>query len=92
MSGKRFNRLPTNALNNPFMDAFNQAINSAEAANDIQVANQIEGLKTALNQLANDTKVLAAAVEREFLKMSHKISEDDTISVTDQLAWFMNGD
>ena len=36
--------------------------------------------------------VLAAAIEREFLKMSHKISEDDTISITDQLAWFMNGD
>ena len=92
MSGNRFNRLPTNALNNPFMDAFNQAINSAEAANDIQVANQIEGLKTAHNQLANDMNVLAAAIEREFLKMSHKISEDDTISITDQLAWFMNGD
>ena len=74
------------------MDAFNQAMNSAEAANDIQVANQIEGLKTAHNQLANDMNVLAAAIEREFLKMSHKISEDDTISITDQLAWFMNGD
>jgi len=74
------------------MDAFNRAMSSAEAANDMQVANQIEGLKTAHNQLANDMNVLAAAVEREFLKMSHKISEDDTISVTDQLAWFMNGD
>ena len=74
------------------MDAFNQAMNSAEAANDIQVANQTEGLKTAHNQLANDMNVLAAAIEREFLKMSHKISEDDTISITDQLAWFMNGD
>ena len=92
MSGNRFNRLPTNALNNPFMDAFNRAMSSAEAANDIQVANQIEGLKTAHNQLANDMNVLAAAIEREFLKMSHKISEDDTISITDQLAWFMNGD
>jgi len=74
------------------MDAFNKAMSSAEAANDMQVANQIERLKTAHNQLANDMNILAAAVEREFLKMSHKISEDDTISITDQLAWFMNGD
>ena len=89
MAGNRFNRLPTSSI---FMDAFNRAMRSAEAANDMQVANQIEGLKTAHNQLASDMNVLAAAVEREFLKMSHKISEDDTISVTDQLAWFMNGD
>ena len=89
MAGNRFNRLPTSSI---FMDAFNRAMSSAEAANDMQVANQIEGLKTAHNQLANDMNVLAAAIEREFLKMSHKISEDDTISVTDQLAWFMNGD
>ena len=90
MAGNRFNRLPTNALNSPFMDAFNQAMNSAEAANDIQVANQIERLKTAHNQLANDMNVLAAAIEREFLKMSHKVDEDDSISVSDQIAWFMN--
>ena len=36
------------------MDAFNRAMSSAEAANDMQVANQIEGLKTAHNQLANE--------------------------------------
>ena len=90
MAGNRFNRLPTNALNNSFMDAFNQAMSSAEAANDIQVANQIEGLKIAHNQLANDMNVLAAAIEREFLKMSHKVDEDDSISVSDQIAWFMN--
>ena len=89
MAGNRCNRLPTSSI---FMDAFNRAMSSAEAANDIQVANQIDGLKTAHNQLANDMNVLAAAIEREFLKMSHKISEDDTISITDQLAWFMNGD
>ena len=90
MAGNRYNRLPTNALNSPFMDAFNQAMNSAEAAPDIQEATQIEGLKTAHNQLANDMNVLAAAIEREFLKMSHKIDEDDSISVSDQIAWFMN--
>ena len=87
MAGNRFNRLPTSSI---IMDAFNRAMSSAEAANDMQVANQIEGLKTAHNQLASDMNVLAAAVEREFLKMSHKIDEDDSISVSDQIAWFMN--
>ena len=87
MAGNRFNRLPTSSI---FMDAFNRAMSSAEAANDMQVANQIEGLKTAHNQLASDMNVLAAAVEREFLKMSHKIDEDDSISVSDQLSWFLN--
>ena len=43
-------------------------------------------------QLKNDMNVLASAVEQELLKMSHKIGEEDSISVTDQLAWFMNGD
>ena len=43
-------------------------------------------------QLKNDMNVLASAVEQELLKMSHKISEDDSVSVTDQLAWFMNAD
>jgi len=41
-------------------------------------------------QLKNDMNVLASAVEQELLKMSHKIGEEDSISVTDQLAWFMN--
>jgi hypothetical protein len=41
-------------------------------------------------QLKNDINVLASAVEQELLKMSHKIGEEDSISVTDQLAWFMN--
>jgi|TARA_R100001594_G_scaffold82799_1_gene117313 hypothetical protein len=43
-------------------------------------------------QLKNDMNVLATSVEQELLKMSHKISEDDSISITDQLAWFMNAD
>jgi hypothetical protein len=41
-------------------------------------------------QLKNDMNVLASAVEQELLKMSHKIGEEDSISVTDQLAWFMS--
>ena len=47
---------------------------------------------TEIMRLKYDMNVLASAVEQELLKMSHKISEDDSISVTDQLAWFMNGD
>ena len=43
-------------------------------------------------QLKNDMNVLASAVEQELLKMSHKIGEEDSISVTDQLAWFMNAE
>ena len=35
MAGNRFNRLPTSSI---FMDAFNRAMSSAEAANDMQVA------------------------------------------------------
>ena len=43
-------------------------------------------------RLTNDINRLGAAVEQELIRMSHKISEDDTLSITDQLAWFMNGD
>ena len=43
-------------------------------------------------KLREDINKLASSIEQELLKMSHKISEEDTISVTDQLAWFMNGD
>ena len=41
-------------------------------------------------QLKNDMNVLASAVEQELLKMSHKIGEEDSISVTDQLTWFFS--
>jgi hypothetical protein len=43
-----------------------------------------------ISQLDVDLNRLAAAVEQELLKMSHKIDEDDSISVSDQIAWFMN--
>ena len=43
-------------------------------------------------RLTTDINRLGAAVEQELIRMSHKISEDDTLSITDQLAWFMNGD
>ena len=87
MAGNRFNRLPTTSL---FMNAFNTALNTAQAVNDMQVANEIQGLKMAQTRLTSDINILASAVEQELLKMSHKIDEDDSISVSDQIAWFMN--
>jgi|TARA_R100000655_G_scaffold46401_1_gene83332 hypothetical protein len=80
MAGNRFNRMPTTSS---FMDAFNRALGTAEAANNAQMMAQISQLDVDLNRLA-------AAVEQELLKMSHKIDEDDSISVSDQIAWFMN--
>ena len=80
MAGNRFNRLPTTSS---FMDAFNSALGTAEAANNAQITAQIIKLDGDLNRLSS-------AVEQELLRMSHKIDEDDSISVTDQIAWFMN--
>tara|TARA_R100000664_G_scaffold3303_1_gene7581 strand:- start:582 stop:830 length:249 start_codon:yes stop_codon:yes gene_type:complete len=80
MAGNRFNRLPTTSS---FMDAFNRALGTAEAANTAQIMSQINKLDVDLNRLSS-------AVEQELLKMSHKIDEDDSISVSDQIAWFMN--
>ena len=80
MAGNRFNRLPTTSS---FMDAFNRALGTAEAANNAQITAQIIKLDGDLNRLSS-------AVEQELLKMSHKIDEDDSISVSDQIAWFMN--
>jgi len=87
MAGNRFNRLPTTS---PFMNAFNTALNTAQAINDMQVANEIQGLKMAHARVESEINILASAVEQELLKMSHKIDEDDSISVSDQIAWFMN--
>ena len=80
MAGNRFNRLPTTSS---FMDAFNRALGTAEAANNAQITPQIIKLDCDLNRLSS-------AVEQELLRMSHKIDEDDSISVSDQIAWFMN--
>ena len=60
---------------------------SGNRFNRLPVSNAVE-----IIQLKNDMNVLVAAVEQELLKMSHKIGEEDSVSVTDQLAWFMNGD
>ena len=80
MAGNRFNRLPTTSS---FMDAFNRALGTAEAANNAQITAQIIKLDGDLNRLSS-------AVEQELLRMSHKIDEDDSISVSDQIAWVMN--
>ena len=80
MARNRFNRLPTTSS---FMDAFNRALGTAEAANNAQITAQIIKLDGDLNRLSS-------AVEQELLRMSHKIDEDDSISVSDQIAWFMN--
>lgn len=49
------------------------------------ITNAVEILK-----LRDDINKTVAAIEREFLKMSHKIDEEDSISVSDQLSWFLN--
>ena len=53
--------------------------------NRLPVSNAAE-----INKLRYDINVLASAVEQELLKMSHKIGEEDSISVTDQLTWFFS--
>jgi len=86
MSGNRFNRLPTN----PFMAAFESAVQSGQAATNSNLQKQISSLQQSLVLHERDIRGLVAAVEQELLKMSHKIGEEDSISVTDQLAWFMS--
>ena len=43
-----------------------------------------------IRRLTNDINRLGSAVEQELKSMSHNIDEDDSISVSDQIAWFMN--
>ena len=89
MSGNRFGRMPSSSA---YMDAFNTATQFGQAVTDANQTAQITALKQSLAKLGGDFNLLSRAVEEELLKMSHKISEEDSISVTDQLAWFMNGD
>jgi|TARA_E500000305_G_C3982957_1_gene217887 hypothetical protein len=89
MSGNRFGRMPSSSA---YMDAFNTATQFGQAVTDANQTAQITALKQNLAKLGGDFNLLSRAVEEELLKMSHKISEEDSISVTDQLAWFMNGD
>ena len=87
MSGNRFGRMPSSSA---YMDAFNTATQFGQAVTDANQTAQITALKQNLAKLGGDFNLLSRAVEEELLKMSHKISEEDSISVTDQLAWFMN--
>ena len=89
MSGNRFGRMPSSSA---YMDAFNTATQFGQAVTDANQTAQITALKQNLAKLGGDFNLLSRAVEEELLKMSHKISEEDSVSVTDQLAWFMNGD
>jgi len=89
MSGNRFGRMPSSSA---YMDAFNTATQFGQAVTDANQTAQITALKQNLAKLGGDFNLLSRAVEEELLKMSHKISEEDSISVTDQLAWFMKGD
>ena len=74
------------------MDAFNKATQLGQAVTDSNQNVQIELIKQNLTRLGDTVNLLSRSVEEELLKMSHKISEDDSVSVTDQLAWFMNAD
>ena len=89
MSGNRFTRMPSSSA---YIVAFNRATQLGQAVTDANQSRQIEALKQNLVKLGGDFNLLSRAVEQELLKMSHKISEDDSVSVTDQLAWFMNAD
>ena len=88
MAGSKYTRLPG-------ASSFNESILSAVKYGNLtdkpqNTLNRIQNKQIA--QLRNDINILSSAVERELLKMSHKISEDDSVSVTDQIAWFMNTD
>ena len=89
MTGNRFGRMPSSSA---YMDAFNTATQFGQVVTDANQTAQIKALKQNLAKLGGDFNLLSRAVEEELLKMSHKIGEEDSISVTDQLAWFMNGD
>jgi len=67
---------------------------SGNRFNRMPLANMVTNAKqdVQIKMLYQDLNRLAASVEREFLKMGHKVGEEDSISVTDQLAWFMNAD
>ena len=89
MTGNRFGRMPSSSA---YMDAFNKSTQLGQAVTDSNQNVQIELIKQNLTQLGDTVNLLSRSIEEELLKMSHKIGEEDSISVTDQLAWFMNGD
>ena len=86
MAGSKYTRLPgASSFNESLLSAVKYGNLTDKAQNTL---NRIQNKQ--ITQLRNDINILSSAVERELLKMSHKISEDDSVSVTDQIAWFMN--
>ena len=86
MAGSKYTRLPgASSFNESILSAVKYVNITDKAQNTL---NRIQNKQ--ITQLRNDINILSSAVERELLKMSHKISEDDSVSVTDQIAWFMN--
>ena len=86
MAGSKYTRLPgASSFNESILSAVKYGNLTDKAQNTL---NRIQNKQ--ITQLRNDINILSSAVERELLKMSHKISEDDSVSVTDQIAWFMN--
>ena len=90
MAGNRFNRLPGVS---PFFTAVKRE--GIELTSGVkQFKGQGQPISYTMDEGGNvtrsDINILASAVEQELLKMSHKIGEEDSISVTDQLAWFMS--
>ena len=85
MAGSKYTRLPgASSFNESILSAVKYGNLTDKAQNTL---NRIQNKQ--ITQLRNDINILSSAVERELLKMSHKISEDDSVSVTDKIAWFL---
>ena len=85
MAGSKYTRLPgASSFNESILSAVKYGNITDKAQNTL---NRIQNKQ--ITQLRNDINILSSAVERELLKMSHKISEDDSVSVTDKIAWFL---
>ena len=86
MAGSKYTRLPgASSFNESILSAVKYGNLTDKAQNTL---NRIQNKQ--ITQLRNDINILSSAVERELLKMSHKISEDDSVSVTDKIAWFLS--
>ena len=85
MSGNRFGRMPSSSA---YMDAFNTATQFGQAVTDANQTAQIEAIKQNLAKLGADFNLLSRAVEEQFLKIDQTISDDDTDSLSEQMAWF----
>ena len=72
MAGSKYTRLPgASSFNESILSAVKYGNLTDKAQNTL---NRIQNKQ--ITQLRNDINILSSAVERELLKMSHKISED----------------